>query len=225
MVLYIYKKWNKETSKKIFNIDKFFYIYLNKKICITEQIFNNFEYLVLCYLKDKKKFKKISNENGFKILHNSKDLLDYSNEKLKISLLKKEDFLKEEYEEFKIKSDLCKIQKINFNIDNSNNFIEYLKRDNYLGSKYYSVKFLRLYSLKNKTITKISFYKKKGSNYSLLFNDIKYYPYFEKIKDKLIKLDFLEDQKLTKIKTIEKINSLKNKINSIKNHYTDRHLK
>ena len=156
----------------------------------------------------------MSDEYGFKILHNRKDLLSYSKDNLKIFLLKKEDIIKEEYEEFKTRGDLCKIQKINFDIDNSSNFIEYLKRDNYLGVKHYSVKCVRLYSFKNKSITKISFHKKESDNYSLLFEDIKHYPYFDKIKDRLIKLDFLEDQKINNLKNVEKLNILKNKINS-----------
>ena len=146
MVLYIYKKWDKEVSKKLFNIEKYFYIYLNKKIFINEQSYENFEFLVLNYLKGSKKYNEKYNKYGFKILHNKKDLLDYSKEQLKIFLLDKQDFIREEYEEFKNRGDICKIQKLNFDINKSSNFVEYINRYNSLGCKYYSVKCLRLFN-------------------------------------------------------------------------------
>jgi hypothetical protein len=220
MVLYIYKYWSPDQSEKLFNIKKFFYVYSNNIQKLNVDTYDKFENFVLDYLIKKKSYKEFSEKYDLKILHNNKNLLDFSNDHFKIILLNKDNILKEEFEEFKFKNDICRIQKINNEkLLNKLSLDKYLNRESDLGSRYYSVKCIKLFTKKNKTITKISFLKKKNNEFSVLFDDIKYYPYFDKIKDRLIKLDFIEDYNLKNIEMKQKLNIILKKVKDIKKNY------
>ena len=229
-MFFIYKYWDNKESLKRFNVNKYIYIYsINEIKKIKKEELIDFEELVNDYLGNKSIYNNFTKKFNIKILKNNINLLDMrsSNNALNIKLLEKKDYILNDINFFKynINNDDCMIQNIGNEIilkklDN----LEFKKRSKNIGSKYYSVKCIRLYAPGNKTITKITYFKKeKNSSYSTLWNDICHYPYFEKIKRNLIQLDFIDEYQsnLDNNSSKELLINLRNRLNKLKDYYNN----
>jgi len=231
-MFFIYKYWDNKESLKRFNLNKYIYIYsINEIKKIKKEELIDFEELVNNYLGNKSIYNDFTKKFNIKILKNNINLLDMMscNKTLNIKLLEESEYILNDINFFKynLNNDECMIQNIgNETILKRLDSIEFKKRSQEKGSKYYYVKCIRLYVPENKTITKITYFKKENdSYYSILWDDICHYPYFEKIKKNLIQLDFIDEYKLkvnsNSDNTEKLLINLRNRLNKLKNYYNN----